>query len=137
VAGVLAPAPVALKGPVGAGGWVAETQQIHPAHRAGLDPRLGGDPGPQRRGLVPARRRRGGWGESGGAGGLGLDGELDRVPEPAGLDLNIEGEPAGEPVGVQQHEQPGGELDQPELLAGLAGPDAVGGGGHRRPPPRA
>jgi hypothetical protein len=35
-------------------------------------------------------------------GGLG-NGQLDCVPQPAGLDLDIEGEPAGEPMGVQQH----------------------------------
>ena len=62
VAGVLAPAPVAPKGPVGAGGRVAEAQQVHPAHRARLDPRLAGDPGPQ-------RRRPGPGSAAGGAGG--------------------------------------------------------------------
>src|SRR5829696_3554072 len=55
VAGVLAPNAVALEGSVVAGGRVAEAQQIHPADRAGLDPGLGGDPGPQRRRLIPAR----------------------------------------------------------------------------------
>ena len=55
-----------------------------------------------------------------------MDGQLDGVPEPVGLDLDLEGEPAGEPIGVQQHQQPGGELDQPQLLTGLARPEAVG-----------
>jgi hypothetical protein len=35
-----------------------------------------------------------------------LDGELDRVAEPAHLDLDLEREPAGEPVGIQQQQQP-------------------------------
>jgi hypothetical protein len=38
---------------------------------------------------------------------------------------------------VQQHEQPRGEFDQPQLLTGPGGLEAVGDGGHRRPPPRA
>jgi len=66
-----------------------------------------------------------------------MDGLLDRVPQPAGLDLDVQGEPAGEPVGIQQHQETGGELDQPQLLTGPAGLEAVGGSGHRRPPPRA
>jgi hypothetical protein len=97
VAGVLTPTALALEGRVLAGGRVAEAQQVHPAHRARPDPGLGGDPGPQGRALVPARRRSWRRLEGGGAGGLGLDGQLDRVPEPAGLDLDLEGEPAGEP----------------------------------------
>jgi hypothetical protein len=39
------------------------------------------------------------------------------VPQPTRLDLDIEGEPAGEPMGIQQQQQPRGELDQPQLLA--------------------
>jgi hypothetical protein len=38
------------------------------------------------------------------------------MPQAAGLDLDLEREPAGEPVGVEQHEQPRGELDQPQFL---------------------
>jgi hypothetical protein len=34
-----------------------------------------------------------------------LDGQLDRMAQPAHLDLDLEGEPAGEPVGVQQQQQ--------------------------------
>jgi hypothetical protein len=115
--GVLAPTAVALEGSVGAGGRVAEAQQVHPPLRARLNPRLGGDPSLQRCSLILAPSRRPGRGEPVDAGGLGLDGQFDRVPQPAGLDLDLEGEPTGKPVGVQQHEQPGGELDQPQLLA--------------------
>jgi hypothetical protein len=85
-----------------AGGWVAEAQQVHPALRAGLSPRLGSDPGPQGRGRIGggrARRRQG-------STGLGVDGHLDRVAQPTHLYLDLEGEAAGEPVGVQQQQQP-------------------------------
>jgi hypothetical protein len=86
-----------------AGGGVAEAQQVDPADRARLGPGLVGDPGPQRRpGRVRPRHRRRCGSEAGQVGGLG-NGQLDRVPQPAGLDLDIEGEPAGEPMGVQQH----------------------------------
>jgi hypothetical protein len=52
----------------------------------------------------------------GGAGGVGLDHELDGVPQTADLDLDVEGEAAGEPVGIELHEQAGGDLGQPQLL---------------------
>jgi hypothetical protein len=100
-----------------AGGRVAETQQVHPAHRARLGPGLGGDPGPQRRRsrVQTLRCRR--WRHwHTGASDLGLDHELDGVPEPAGLDLDLQGEPAGEPVGIQQQQQPRGDLGQPQLI---------------------
>jgi hypothetical protein len=35
---------------------------------------------------------------------VGLDGQLDRVSQPAYLDLELEGKAAGEPVGVQQQQ---------------------------------
>jgi hypothetical protein len=133
VAGELPARPVAPKRPVLTRGRVAEAQQVHPAHRARLDPGLAGDPGPQRCRLVPARRGWG-WREGGGAGGLGLDGQLDRMPQPTGLNLDLEGQPAGEPVSVQQYEQPGGDLDQPQFLPRPAKPEAVDG--HRRSLPR-
>jgi hypothetical protein len=109
VAGVLTPTPLALQGPVLAGGRVAEAQQVDPALGAGLGPGLGGDPGPQGCGRVPTdwvrcRRPR----RAGGL-GVGLDGQLDRVAQPAQLHLDLEREPAGEAMGVQQHQQPGGD----------------------------
>jgi hypothetical protein len=35
-----------------------------------------------------------------------LDGHFDGVAQPAHLDLDLEGEPAGQPMGVQQQQQP-------------------------------
>ena len=48
-------------------------------------------------------------------GGLGLDGDLDRVAQATHLDLDLEGEPAGEPVGVQQQQQPRGDRGHLQL----------------------
>jgi hypothetical protein len=115
VAGILAPTALPLQGPVLAGGRVAEAQQIHPALGAGLGPRLDGDPGPQRRRRIGddwsrCRRTR----LAGGL-GVGLDGHFDRVAQPAQLHLDLEGEPAGEAVGVQQHQQPGGDRGDLQL----------------------
>jgi hypothetical protein len=120
MAGVLPAAALADKGPMLATDWIPETQQIHPALGAGLSPGLVGDPSPQGRGRVGGRRS---WRRDRST-GLGLDGQLDGMAEPTHLDLDLQGEPAVEPVGVQQQQQPRGDRDHPQLC-----PQSRGGGG--------
>jgi hypothetical protein len=103
------------------GGRVAETEQVHPPLGAGQGPGLSGDPGPQGRRRVNDGRRR--WRRTWVTGGLGSDGHLDRMPQPTHLDLNFQGEPAGEPVGIQQQQEPRGDRGHLQL-----GPQPRGGG---------